>query len=70
MDSSVHDVEIVLSLDWLDGDVSDLEGALDAAKEGSNLGDPEALKMRGRDIRVFKQRGTKTRVVLNLVQGD
>ena len=39
----IHDVEISLSLEWLDVEVGDLEGAFNTLKEFSYLWDPEAF---------------------------
>ncbi len=53
-DSSVHEKEVILSLEWLDGKIRNLEGALDAAKKGTDLGNPQSLEMWGRNVRVFQ----------------
>jgi hypothetical protein len=68
--SGVHYVVVSLPLEGLDGEVGDLEGAIDAAQEFSDLGDPETLQMRGREEWVFENWSAKARVVLKLVQSD
>ena len=57
-DHGIHDIEVVVTLEGLDSEVSNLEGTVDAAKELSNLGDPEAFKVRSVHVRVFEQKGS------------
>jgi hypothetical protein len=58
----IHDIVIILLLEGLDGEVGDLKGALDAAEEGADLGDPEAFEMWGGSIRILQEWSTEAEV--------